>query len=552
MRMWRWIDDNYFFVTVGMDIVLLVIVGIMAIVATRYGITHNWISYDLPVLEGGYRQVLPEGEFAVDLPSDLDVIDGKVVLRHEVHSSLAQQGGLGFRVQNTYVRVFFNDEILFSNHRSDGRLVENGKEWIHFDLSHYSGGVGDLLIELTPVNASLRLPVGEFYIGDQQEVFSLALMKDWVKYLIVILLLTVGCYVLFFRYIYHRTIGMSNSVGMLGIGSICAAFGVFSSTNIVAFDFMPGHTLKVFLFTSMLLSTASIAGYVAQIDTLKQRRMITAMMGVNLTWAIIFMSNNLIYPRQFLMSERLFIYTLSLGTLMYCLYQVAMEVRKGNTSSEVLLWTLSLLVLLSLADIIPRYLLGHTTPVITILGIVSFFVINTAFEIRETSRYYEWAELMNYYKVLARTDKMTGLKNRVCLVEDLAVHNREPAKLTLIFLDVDNLKRVNDSYGHAMGDDMIVTTAKLIAEIFGTLGDCYRISGDEFVCLTTYSIEALEMEMVRFRHEVAAKNEEKSYRYRVSLGFASYDPHLDANLEDTMSRAENEMYEDKRTARSMV
>ena len=95
---------------------------------------------------------------------------------------------------------------------------------------------------------------------------------------------------------------------------------------------------------------------------------------------------------------------------------------------------------------------------------------------------------------------------------------------------------------------MIVTTADLITKCFTPLGDCYRISGDEFVCLTA-QLEAAEMEIVRFRQEVAAMNEEKVYRYRVALGFATFDPMQDKSLEDTMSRAENEMYEDKRSVR---
>ena len=546
--MLRWFDDNFFRITIVMNSTLFVVVGVLTFFITQYGPTHHRIGNEDRILNEGYVQVLPEGDFAVDLPSDLDVIDGKVVLRHEVTSSLAQKGGIGFRVENTYVKVFFGEELLFSNHREDGRLAENGMEWVHFDLNSYRGGVEELVIELTPVNVVQWLYVDSVYVGNQQEIFSMALMMDWQRYVVVVLLLTLGCFVLFFRYIYNKAIGLNNSVGILGIGSIGTAMGIFCTTNIVAFDFMSGHTLKVFIFVAMMLSVTSIAGYAVQIDTLKNRRMILGLMGLNISWAVVFLLTNLAYPRVFLLSERIFTITLVLGTLIYCLYQVAEDVRLGNSSARVLLASLLLLVVLALAESIFHYGFKMESPRYAIIGIILFFLLNTAHEIRETANHYEWAGLMNYYKELARTDKMTGLKNRVCLVEDLAQHNRMPRNLMMIFLDIDNLKRVNDSYGHAMGDDMIVTTADLITKCFTPLGDCYRISGDEFVCLTA-QLEAAEMEIVRFRQEVAAMNEEKVYRYRVALGFATFDPMQDKSLEDTMSRAENEMYEDKRSVR---
>ena len=93
--MLRWFDDNFFRITIVMNSTLFVVVGVLTFFITQYGPTHHRIGNEDRILNEGYVQVLPEGDFAVDLPSDLDVIDGKVVLRHEVTSSLAQKGGIG-------------------------------------------------------------------------------------------------------------------------------------------------------------------------------------------------------------------------------------------------------------------------------------------------------------------------------------------------------------------------------------------------------------------------------------------------------------------------
>lgn len=86
------------------------------------------------------------------------------------------------------------------------------------------------------------------------------------------------------------------------------------------------------------------------------------------------------------------------------------------------------------------------------------------------------------YKSLAYMDAMTGMKNRAAYIE--AQRRAENVEgLSCIVLDINNLKRINDRYGHQAGDNAIITAARAIQETFGGTGTCFRIGGDEFVVL---------------------------------------------------------------------
>lgn len=87
---------------------------------------------------------------------------------------------------------------------------------------------------------------------------------------------------------------------------------------------------------------------------------------------------------------------------------------------------------------------------------------------------------------LAYRDGLTDLLNRTSYMEELkrldASHNFH---VLLALYDVNNLKYVNDTYGHQSGDEMIRRVADTLLAHLGSLGKCYRIGGDEFVFLST-------------------------------------------------------------------
>lgn len=87
-----------------------------------------------------------------------------------------------------------------------------------------------------------------------------------------------------------------------------------------------------------------------------------------------------------------------------------------------------------------------------------------------------------YTDMVLRTDALTKLLNRHSYDEFC---NRPELPCTVILIDVDNFKHVNDTYGHAYGDECLITIAKLIRRSYGSSGMCFRTGGDEFIVILT-------------------------------------------------------------------
>ena len=95
----------------------------------------------------------------------------------------------------------------------------------------------------------------------------------------------------------------------------------------------------------------------------------------------------------------------------------------------------------------------------------------------------------------ALTDPLTGLGNRLLLVDRLRKSDRRagrgadgrPGHVAVIAVDLDGLKRVNDTYGHATGDDLLRETARRLRSVVRDRDLVARLGGDEFVLLAPAS-----------------------------------------------------------------
>ena len=148
----------------------------------------------------------------------------------------------------------------------------------------------------------------------------------------------------------------------------------------------------------------------------------------------------------------------------------------------------------------------------------------------------------------AYQDGLTGVKSKQSYLEMEKALNDKMAKGALpdfgiVVCDVNGLKRINDTLGHAAGDEYIRKACKMICDIFGH-SPVYRIGGDEFVViLTGRDFENRKMLMHELHRRSAAHIE--SNDAVVSGGLGDYVPDQDRNVHEVFERADSAMYEEK-------
>jgi diguanylate cyclase (GGDEF)-like protein len=165
----------------------------------------------------------------------------------------------------------------------------------------------------------------------------------------------------------------------------------------------------------------------------------------------------------------------------------------------------------------------------------------------------ELAELETY-RTLAYRDELTGLWNRRYfderLAEEVSRARRDQVRLSVMVADVNDLKVVNDTLGHAAGDRLIRWVATFLKETLRAHDVCCRIGGDEFaVILPGVDAAVCGALIVRLRASLAEASERRDQPVTVSLGAATY-PGDATGPRGLLAQADEAMYRDKRSQKS--
>ncbi len=156
-------------------------------------------------------------------------------------------------------------------------------------------------------------------------------------------------------------------------------------------------------------------------------------------------------------------------------------------------------------------------------------------------------------RALSLVDELTGLYNRrgflTLAQQQLKLARRGNRELLLLFVDMDDFKEINDSWGHGEGDTALRRTAEILRHTFRDSDIIARMGGDEFVVLAAdiaHGTDGLIME--RLRAELQQRNERDGFPYRLSfsVGAAHFDPLAPPSMEELLATADAMLYEQKK------
>lgn len=158
---------------------------------------------------------------------------------------------------------------------------------------------------------------------------------------------------------------------------------------------------------------------------------------------------------------------------------------------------------------------------------------------------------LEVYERLLKEDRMTGINNRTAFEEqlqDIEDHAQDYDNAALIFMDVDGLKNTNDLYGHNAGDELIISAALCIKNVFATYGKCYRIGGDEFCVLIFDSIENMDELLKQMDQEIIKYNRNNRYYLSIARGvsFLKDTEGKQKKISDWKYEADQDMYCNKK------
>jgi diguanylate cyclase len=159
---------------------------------------------------------------------------------------------------------------------------------------------------------------------------------------------------------------------------------------------------------------------------------------------------------------------------------------------------------------------------------------------------------------LVREDQLTGSLNRRGLDDvferEMARADRRGTPLCIAILDLDDFKRLNDTYGHIAGDSALKHLVKIVKDTLRSMDVIARFGGEEFlILLPETSIEAASLTMTRLQRDLTRHffmHDNEKVLITFSAGVALRRPHEDQN--ELVKRADKAMYQAKQTGKNRV
>ncbi len=206
----------------------------------------------------------------------------------------------------------------------------------------------------------------------------------------------------------------------------------------------------------------------------------------------------------------------------------ALYIKKKSKDNLLIYIGILFLALLSLLTLLVYWVIGGSSYRYTLLVGLAIFVLllMSSVIVKYRENYEKSKELIReavIEKRMAQIDDMTELGNRRSYEEYVKSvwENAERSKNPVVaIMDINNLKQINDEFGHAAGDDYIRAAAKVIREVYEPHALCFRLGGDEFGAVFQDMVEEKDYYPEKLQEAVDRYNKNSTYKLAIAVGQA--------------------------------
>ena len=467
------------------------------------------------------------------------------------------EGTLRLHIRQAALTVLIDDKPIYQygyDRMMENKTVGSGYLFVNFP-EEYQGA--EITIQLTPSENKAFTSFDPIRIYEWQNAYRILLTENRLPMFLGCFLFIFGlmtCLITIFALTSSRKY---IRVLCISIFSICTGLWTLCYYNVISIFSMPLYSISLLEYLSLYLAPLPLLVYlwydVARLGKKCFKVCYRILSTIHVAATIIMIglhaTDTVHFPTTLKYMQMLLVCSLS-----YFIFIEIMNLKSSRTSDRLFLVGMLLVAACISYDLISysfnRYL-GRTILTIrgvTSLGLVIFiFLLISSFYFEMTQKIMQEAE-RNFLIKSAYTDELTQIHNRrYCMEYMNKMKDSENLDYTVICFDLNNLKTVNDTYGHAMGDILIKSAAEVISKTFEPYGLVARMGGDEFIAIIeTSDQEEINRLQELFRTNIEQKNKEVTdLNMSIAYGYASCNP-KEYNVEKIYQIADNHMYETKK------
>ena len=453
---------------------------------------------------------------------------------------------LGFQSLHQNIEIYVVDEPVYRI-SAGNNAFGNTTGWLYNFVQlkdEYKGK--QISIRMDAIYGGNTQP--SFYLGSELSLYLMVIRQNIVPFILCVITIILGLIMVLYWFYVHRTTVVGK--GLLHIGIFAIVLGIWSINEIpITTLIFQGHVVCSYVsFMSLMLLPIPFMLFVRELyldQNSKGWYIIGIVSLLNIFLCVGMQVTNLVDLKSSLWITH--------GTLLIFVvilaWQTIKEMHNGqlNFKAKVNMICVAIDLLTMFLDLAMYYLKDGDANAFGRIGFLIHIIALGWLATRDSAGLIEKGRVAELYQTLAYRDQLTGLGNRTAFVEDMEKREGMEEMTSIIMLDLNDLKKCNDTLGHEAGDRYIQNAARMIDDSFRENGSCYRIGGDEFcVILPSDSAKlcnALLLGLQDRQREFNEKSmEEKVY---VAWGYAIFNERMDKDLNDTRKRADIMMYQNK-------
>jgi diguanylate cyclase (GGDEF)-like protein len=482
---------------------------------------------------------------------------------HDISESIGEGKSLYFRSKNIFYSVYVDGVNVYDPYVPESIFYTDsfGTRWNCIPiLQSYAGK--QIEIRITRVYETSRASIDNIYLGDSGGMILHTISGRLSAFVTCILLLFVGIMLIIADIPINVQIQKNHELMYLGLFALTVSMWCFSETNLIQFYFYDSRAIQLLSCMSLMLIPIPAFLYSDAACGFKRKWVtpllcLMSVINIVLCWTLHLLKIKDIHDTLIITHVML---GLSAFALFYSIIKEAIgKWRKKIMNGYRILETVGFCAICFATIIdIYRYYKGYSddSAMFVRIGLLLFVICYGCASLENTVNAVKKGAQTELVRQLAYHDGLTGIGNRTAFkekLEELDKQRYESSNIGVVMFDVNDLKFVNDNFGHAIGDKMITKSADVIKNAFEPYqGSCFRIGGDEFAVLLSGEgvDDRYHKAIADFRRGIDEHNSDKNKEFYLSIahGYAEYNRTVveSQNLASVYRQADENMYKNKK------
>ena len=480
----------------------------------------------------------------LSLPIDLNVPKNQTYhISQVLDESFHEPQYLMIRTSLQNIHVYLDGVLVYEKTYGNSLSNPYASMWHFVRLPRHIDGQ-TLTLEFSSPYTAMSGQINEIFHGTEAMHYTYLYRTYGSRLVIGLLAFTIGLLIMVSDLIFTKKDFRGYSYA--GLFVIVLSFWMLAESRMI--QFFSGSTLLIGSLAYLVIPLVPIPliGYLTEYVLNKHKKLLYVMRYIYFINFVLVIAMYLFNILDFFESVIISQITLLVGIIIL-IWTLILEIKKESNQKAIkfakVFGFLVIFVILELINFARNSF--HNTSVFLSVGfsiiLIGIFYNYLMYLVSRLKISYE----TEFYEKLAYMDHVTQGQNRLAFERDLDSIFKDPSRkdnLRLISFDLDDLKAINDAYGHVEGDKAIKKSFEMITEAFKDYGECYRIGGDEFACLYEQKDESIyQAQAEKLIKEINNYENNTPYHFGLSLG-SSVITSLEMTQEDLIHQADLEMY----------